>query len=147
MEEVYVRLLFKRSSLDSSHYLVYNYWCPNCEFPLLIQPTSNIRTTNRISRCGSLVTNPTSIHEDSSSTPHLTQWVMDQCCCELQCRSHTQLKYHIAVVMVYASSFSSDSSPRLGTSMCLKHGSKKTNKQKQNKRSSHCDAVETKQSN
>ena len=32
------------------------------------------------------LTNPTSIHEDTSSTPGLAQWVRIQCCHELWCR-------------------------------------------------------------
>ena len=32
---------------------------------------------NRGSHCGSLVTNPTSIHEDADSIPGLAPWVKD----------------------------------------------------------------------
>ena len=47
-------------------------------------------------------------------------------CCQLWCRSQTQLKSGVAVAVVQAGSCSSDSIPSLGTSMCRKWGPKKT---------------------
>ena len=41
-----------------------------------------------------------------------------QCCCELSGRSQTQLGSGIALVVVEAGSCSSNSAPRLGTSIC-----------------------------
>ena len=42
--------------------------------------------------------NPTSIHEDTGSTPGLTQWVEDPRCLELWCRLQMQLRSHLACV-------------------------------------------------
>ena len=55
------------------------------------------------------------------------------CCHELWCRLQTQLGSCVAVTVVYASSFSSDWTPSLGTSICSRCSPKKT-KDKKKKR-------------
>ena len=72
--------------------------------------------------------NPTRIHEDAGMwVPSLASLsgLRIRRCHELQCRSQTQLRSHIAVAVVQASSYSSDSTPSLGTSICLGCGPKK----------------------
>ena len=51
-------------------------------------------------------------------------------CLELWCRSKMQFGSHVAVVVVQAGSYSSDSTPGLGTSICHGCGPKKTKKKK-----------------
>ena len=46
----------------------------------------------RSSHCGSVVTNPTSIHEDSGSIPGLAQWVKDLALMWLWCRPVTPIR-------------------------------------------------------
>ena len=75
------------------------------------------------SRCGSVLTNLTSIHEDTGSFPGLTHWLRIPGCHELWCCSQLQHGSRIAV----AGSYSSDSTLSLGTSTCHKCGPKKTN--------------------
>ena len=47
-------------------------------------------------------------------------------CRELQCRSQTWLRYQVAVAVVQASSYNSDSTLSVGTSICLGWGPKHT---------------------
>ena len=51
-------------------------------------------------------------------------------CRELWCRSQTWLGFRVAVAVVSALSYSSDSTPSLGTSMCRTCGPKKQRKEK-----------------
>ena len=74
------------------------------------------------------VKNLTSIYEDAGSIPALTQWLRIWHCYELQHRLLTWLRSHIAVSVAQAGSCSSDSTPSLGTSICLRSSHKKKKK-------------------
>ena len=52
-----------------------------------------------------------------------------QHCCELWCGSHIWLGSHIAVAVVLAGSYSSDSIPSLGSSICHWYSPKNTKKE------------------
>ena len=75
--------------------------------------------------------NPTSVHEDMGSIPGLTQWVGIWCCHELWCRSQIRLGSGVALAVVQAGSFSSNSLSSLGTSMCPRCNPKKRKKKKE----------------
>ena len=55
-------------------------------------------------------------------------------CCELWCRLQMWLRSHIAVAMARVGSYSSDSTPSLGTSIRQGCGPKKTKKKKKKER-------------
>ena len=59
------------------------------------------------------------------SIPGLTQWVKDLALLEW-CRLQTLLRSFVAVAVVYAGSCSSNSTPSLGTYICLGCGPKKS---------------------
>ena len=65
-------------------------------------------------------------HEVADSIPGLDEWVKIRRCHGLWCRSQTWLGSSIAVAVVQAGSYSSDSTPSLGTSICHQCGSRDT---------------------
>ena len=74
------------------------------------------------------------MHEDASSIPDLTQLRIGHCQ-ELWCRSQTQLRSPISVAgAVWASSWSSNLTPNLGTYMYHRYGPKKEIKKRKRKR-------------
>ena len=75
------------------------------------------------------LTNPTRNIEVVGSIPALAQWVKH--CCELWCRLQTWLRSRVAVAL--AGSYSSDSTPSLGTSLCRGIGPRNGKKTKINK--------------
>ena len=86
------------------------------------------------SNCGSVKTNLTSIREDTGSIPGLAQWVKGSSIAMSCGVGHRhQLGSGIAVAVVQASSYSSDSILSLGTSIYYRYSpkNKQTNKKNQ----------------
>ena len=66
--------------------------------PILLKAFLKIKKKySRSSHCGSVVMNPTSIHEDPGSIPGIVQGVKEEHCHELCCGSKTWLRSGIAV--------------------------------------------------
>ena len=82
----------------------------------------------RSSHCGSVVMNPTGIHEDADQSLASFSGLRIRRCCELQYRSKTWLGFPIAVAVVQAGSSSSNLTHSLGTSICCGCGPKKRKK-------------------
>ena len=93
------------------------------------------------SRRGSAEMNPIRNHEVAGSIPGLTHGLRIWCCYELWYGSQTQLGYGVAVAVAQAGGSSSDSTPSLGTYICLGCGPIKTKDKKQTKsiENSRCD--------
>ena len=91
------------------------------------------------SHCGTVLTNPNSIHEDVSLISGLTQWVKIWHCCDLWCSSQMLLGSRIAVAMVQAGSYSSNWTPSLETSLCHTY----TPKKRSNKQTKHLSLFHT----
>ena len=72
------------------------------------------------------LTNPTRNAQSAGSIPGLVQWVKDPLL--LWCRPWTQLRSGVAVALVQAGSYSSDQTPSLGTSICLRSNPRKGKK-------------------
>ena len=86
----------------------------------------------RSSHCGSEVIHSTSTHEDTGSNPGLAGRLRIQCAHELWWKSQTQLESCVAVAVLQARSYSSDTTPSLGISIFsfLKRKKKKKERKK-----------------
>ena len=88
----------------------------------------------RSSDGGAAETNLTRNHEAAVRSLASLSGLRILCCCELCCRSQTRLGSGVAVAVVQAIGYSSESVPSLGISICHRYGPKKQNKTKAGER-------------
>ena len=96
------------------------------------QKTKKQKNNNkkRISCCGSAVTNPTSIREDSGSSPGLAWWVKGSSIAMSSGVGSQGLDLVLLGLWCRLGGYSSDLIPSLGTSICCRGGPKKKTKEK-----------------
>ena len=93
-----------------------------------------MKQLSRSSHRGSMEKNLISIDEDTGSIPGFTQWVKDLLWREQWCRLQMWPGSGVAMAVVQSSSYSSDLTPGLGTSVCCACGPKETEKKKKKKK-------------
>ena len=94
------------------------------------QNKSKNNNKKRISCCGSAVTNPTSIREDSGSSPGLAWWVKGSSIAMSSGVGSQGLDLVLLGLWCRLGGYSSDLIPSLGTSICCRGGPKKKTKEK-----------------
>ena len=80
------------------------------------------------------VKNPTSVHEEVGSIPGVAQWLRGAVLLQAETQSQMWLGSGV-VTLVQAGSFSSDSTPGLGTSVCCGCSPKKKKKKREREKS------------
>ena len=96
--------------------------------------TFKICSGSKSSRCGVAETNWTRNHEVAGLIPGLTQWVKDPVLLWLWHRLQTWLRSVIAVAVAVAGGYSSNWTPRLGTSICHECSPKKKKFERERKK-------------
>ena len=98
---------------------------------LVILPmSSNKNTIVEVPLVAQWLMNLTSIHEDAIRSPALLSGLRIRHCRELWYRSQKQLRSYTAVAVAVVGSYSSNSTPSLGTSICLRYSPKKDQNKK-----------------
>ena len=108
------------ADVQLNHFGVHLKWTQHCKSTIL-QYKIKIRRSHH----GSAVTEPDWEPWGCWFDPASLSGLRIRRCCELCCRSQTWLGYSLAVTVVEAGSYSSDSTPSLGTCICYRCGHKK----------------------